>query len=148
MRRVLNVLFAAGLVMTALPVSAEIGAVAQTLVMPLSTALTTQEMAKVLTSQGRPADCLAPVAVNKIDGETRTVSALGFLIEPGVHTLNGKATLDLTYCPLGDSNLSISSAADLEVDFEPGSTYYIGYFHPPANIEEWKLVVWQIEKTP
>jgi len=136
------------LVLAALPVLAQITAAAQTLVLPLSSDLTYREMATVLTSKGRPADCLAPVAVNKIDGEMRTVSARGFLIEPGVHTLNGKAALDLTYCPLSDSNLTISSAADLEVDFEPGSTYYIGYFHQPANTEEWKLVVWQIEKNP
>ncbi len=117
--------------------------------LPLSTELTTGEMARVLTSDGRPADCLAPVAVTRIDGETRTVSAQGFLIEPGVHTINGKATLDLSILPLKrQPSCMISSAADLEVDFEAGGTYYIGYFHPPANPEEWKLVVWHIEKNP
>jgi len=148
MRWILSKLLTGLLVLAALPVSAQITAGAGTLVLPLSSGSTPLEMARVLTSKGRSADCLAPVAVNKIDGELRTVSARGFLIEPGVHTLNGKAALDLTYCPLSDSNLMISSAADLEVEFEPGGTYYIGYFHQPANTEEWKLVVWQIEKSP
>ena len=120
----------------------------QTLVLPLSSELTVDGMARVITSKGRPADCLAPIAVNKIDGEKRLVSAQGFLIEPGVHTINGRAMLDLTDCPLSDSKLRISNAADLEVEFEPGSTYYIGYFHEPADTQEWKLVVWHIEKNP
>ena len=117
----------------------------QTLVVPLSSTPNTNEMARVLTSQGRPAECLAPVSVNRIDGEARVVSAKGFFIEPGIHTINGKATLDFTHCPLIDSNLSISRAADLEVDFEPGGTYHVGYYHAPANLDEWKLVVWHIE---
>jgi hypothetical protein len=88
------------------------------------------------------------VAINKIDGEKRVVSAQGFLIEPGVHRINGMATLDLTNCPLSDNNLTITSAADLEVDFEPGGTYYIGYSFEPGKTEEWKLVVWHVEKSP
>lgn len=136
------------LVLVTLPVLAQMVENTQTLVMPLSSAATDNEMARVLTSQGRPAECLAPVSVNRIDGEARVVSAKGFLIEPGIHTINGKATLDITHCPLIDSNLMIGSAADLEVDFEPGATYYVGYYHAPADPEEWKLVVWHIEGNP
>ena len=136
------------LILAAVPVLAQTSGDAQTLVLPLSHALTTNEMARVLTSLGRPAECLAPVSVNRIDGETRVVSAKGFFIEPGVHTINGKAILDITNCPLIDSNPNINSAADLEVDFEPGGTYHVGYYHAPANTEEWKLVVWHIEETP
>lgn len=148
MQRALIKLLAGMLVLTALPASAQLTGHNQTLVLPLSTALTGHEMARVVTSSGRAADCLAPVAVTRIDGEMRSVSALGFLIEPGIHTLNGKATLDTTYCPLSEANPVINSAADLEVDFEPGGTYHIGYFHASANTEEWKLVVWHIEKSP
>ena len=110
-------------------------------------------MAKVVThivgpTDSYPGDCLAPVAINKIDGEMRVLSAQSFLIEPGVHTINGKATLDLTHCPLNDKNLIIPSAPDLEVNFELGNTYYIGYSHQSAKPNEWQLVVWNIETNP
>lgn len=146
MQRVLDKLLSGLLVLASLPLLAQTDVNNQTLVLPLSSELTANKMARVITSEGRPAQCLAPLAVNRIDGEKRTVSAFGFLIAPGVHTINGQALLDLTNCPLNDSNLTISSAADLEVDFEPGTTYYIGYYHEPVNNEEWKLVVWHIEK--
>jgi len=136
------------LMLAALPVLAQTAGNTQTLVLPLSSAPAAKKMARVLTSYGRPAECLAPVSVNRIDGETRVVSAKGFLIEPGIHTINGKAILDLTNCPLIDSNPIIGRAADLEVDFERGGTYHVGYYHAPANTKEWKLVVWHSEESP
>ncbi|MDH4019211.1 MAG: hypothetical protein OEU84_06385 [Xanthomonadales bacterium] len=142
----LKILLAGTLVLAAQPVLAQIAVGEQTLVLPLSSELATDRMAKVVTSTGRPADCLAPLAVNTIDGENRVVPARGFLIEPGVHTVNGKATLDLASCPLSDNNLYISRAADLEVNFQPGTTYYLGYQHQSANPEEWQLVVWHVEE--
>jgi hypothetical protein len=148
MQRCLKILLTATLALAAGPLLAQRVGNGQVLVLPLTTGLTTGEMARVLTSGGQPAECLAPLAVTRIDGEMRTVSAQGFLIEPGVHTINGKATLDLTNCPLIDANLDINSTDDLEVDFEPGGTYYIAYYHAPVNPEEWKLVVWHIEKSP
>ena len=115
---------------------------------PLPTQLQLSGMARVVTNIARPADCLAAIAVNTIDGEKKAVSAKSFLIEPGVHTINGKALLDTTYCPITDTRLQVSSAPDLEVNFELGSTYYIGYYHKPDNTEEWQLVVWNIETNP
>ena len=136
------------LILAALPVLAQTTGNTQTRVLPLSSTLSDQNMARVITSGGRPAECLAPVSVNRIDGETRAVSAKGFLIEPGIHTLNGKAMLDITNCPLIGSNPSVVSAVDLEVDFAPGGTYHIAYYHAAANTEEWKLLVWHIEENP
>lgn len=117
----------------------------QTVVLPLSAATTATGMARVITSGGRPEECLAPVSVTRIDGEDRVVSAQGFLIEPGVHTINGRAMLDMTNCTLTDRNPVIASATGLEIEFEPDSTYHIGYYHPPANTKDWKLVVWHVE---
>ena len=119
-------------------------------VLPVSAQLTgtdshDSELVKVVTHHARPADCLAAVAVNKIDGEMIVVPAQGFLIEPGVHTINGKATLDIANCPIKDNKLQISATPDLEVNFELGKTYYIGYYHKPENTEQWKLVVWKVE---
>ncbi len=100
---------------------------------------------KVITQTSVPADCLAAVAVDKIDGEKRLVPAQGFLIEPGIHTINGHATLDITHCDFAGGDLQMSSAEDLEVNFEAGKTYYIAYDYKSANTEEWKLVVWVTE---
>ena len=141
------------LMLVTLPVLAQVADDAkalsdQALVLPLSSATAATGMARVITSGGRPEECLAPVSVTRIDGQHRVVSARGFLIEPGVHTINGRAMLDITNCPLIDSNPIIDSAADLEVEFEPVVTYHIAYFHAPANTKDWKLVVWHVETDP
>ena len=148
MWRVLITLLTGLPLLVAQPVLAQTTGKNQPLVLPLSSVLTANGMARVITSGGRPEECLAPVSVNRIDGQARVVSAMGFLIEPGVHTINGKATLDTTHCPLTGSNPNIATAADLEIEFEPGGTYHVAYYHAPANTEEWKLLVWHVELNP
>jgi len=120
----------------------------QALVLPLAGEVDAETMARVVTGGGQPAECIAPLAVTRIDGQARAVPAQGFLIEPGLHAVNGRATLDLTACPLGDPRLTIGAVADLEVDFVAGGTYYIGFHYPPGSPGEWKLTVWNIEATP
>lgn len=112
---------------------------------PVSTLLANSDMAQIITHNGRPADCLAPIAVNKIDGEERLVPKMGFKIEPGVHTINGRAVLDTTFCSVVRGGNTGWHTPDLEVDFEAGKTYYIGYDHKSKNRDEWKLVVWKVE---
>jgi len=113
----------------------------------LGTALTEAElMVRVVTGPGRPADCLAPVAVTRVDGQLKTVPAQGFLIEPGIHTINGRATLDFEQCGVTDNQLQIGTTLDLEVNFEAGNTYYIAYDHKSQNTDDWNLVVWMVEK--
>ena len=105
-------------------------------------------MAKIVTGISRSSDCLASVTINRVDGEEKIVPAGGFLIEPGIHTLNGRAKLDTTYCVLGrDGNLA-GFAPDLEVNFQASKTYYIGYDHKSENSDEWKLLVWKTELSP
>ena len=113
--------------------------------LPASAVLASSDMAQVVTNGGRPVDCLSPVAVNKIDGEMRIVPAQGFKIEPGVHTLNARAILDSTFCRIGRGGNRGWYAPDLEVNFEAGKTYYIGYDHKSKNRDEWKLVVWKVK---
>ena len=115
---------------------------------PLPTQLRLSGMARVVTHIGHPANCLAAVAVNRIDGERTVVSERSFLIEPGVHTINGKARLDTTNCPITDRYLHIKGTPDLEWNFELGNTYYVGYYHKPANTDEWKLVIWNVDTNP
>ena len=112
---------------------------------PVSTLLANSEEARIITQNSRPADCLSSIAVNKIDGENKFVPAQGFTIEAGVHTLNGRVALDTTFCSVGRGGNRGWQAADLEVDFEAGKTYYIGYDHKSKNRDEWKLVVWKVE---
>jgi hypothetical protein len=147
MRQAFKSLLAGLLILIAHPVSAQMDDSELELV-PLPTELRLSGMAKIVTHIARPEECLAAVAVTRIDGETKVVSARSFLIEPGVHTVNGKAKLDTSSCPITDTGLQISSAPDLEVNFELGFTYYIGYIHKSPNPEEWQLVVWHIETNP
>ncbi len=113
--------------------------------LPASVVLANSDMAQVVTQGGRPVDCLSPIAVNKIDGRSKLVPAQGFEIEPGLHTLNGRAILDTTFCKVGRGGNRGGYAPDLEVDFEAGKTYHIGYDHRSTNRDEWKLVVWKVE---
>jgi len=147
MRRLARILLAAA-ILTVQPLAAQTDRVGQAVVLPLAGAVQPGTMARVVTDGARPAECLAPLAVTRIDGEARAVSAKGFLIEPGVHSINGRVTLDLSHCPSGDPRLTIGETADLEVEFEAGSTYYIGYYYPPDRPGEWKLTVWNIETVP
>ena len=124
-----------GLMLVALPLVAD----------PVGEDSAASEMAKVVTHTGRPGDCLAAFAVNRIDDEVRVVPAQGFLIEPGIHTINGRATLDTRKCQPIAVDQQIGSTTDLEVNFEAGRTYYIAYDHKSQNTEEWRLVVWKVE---
>ena len=110
-----------------------------------SVVLANSDMAQIVTQGGRPADCLSPIAVNKIDGQQKIVPEQGFRIEPGAHTLNGRAILDTTFCKVGRGGNRGGFAPDLEVNFEAGKTYHIGYDHKSSNRDDWRLVVWKVE---
>jgi len=112
---------------------------------PAAGLLASSDMAQIVTQGGRPVDCLSPIAVNKVDGQQKILPAQGFKIEPGIHTLNGRAILDTTYCKVGRGGNRGGYAPDLEVNFEAGKTYHIGYDHRSTNRDEWKLVVWKVE---
>ena len=105
------------------------------------------DMVRVVTQHGRAADCIAPLAVTSIDGEPVVVPAKEFLIEAGVHGINGRATLDTSKCPVELNKLQISRAADLEVNFETGYTYYIGYDYTSPDPAQWQLVAWRVEQS-
>ncbi len=114
-------------------------------VLPMSAVLGSEGMAQIVTQNGRPADCLSPIEINKVDGQQKIVPRQGFKIESGTHTLNGRAVLDTTFCKVGRGGNRGGYAPDLEVDFEAGKTYYIGYDHKSSNRDDWRLVVWKVE---
>ena len=103
------------------------------------------EMARVISTQSRPEDCLAAVAINRVDGEPWVLPAQGFLIEPGLHAINGLAMLDITHCSIAGDERQINTTADLEYIFESGVTYYIGFYHRSQISDERRLVVWKTE---
>jgi hypothetical protein len=99
-------------------------------------------LASVITSAGKPAECVSPLAVTRIDGVEVVVSHKRFDIEPGLHRLNGITSMNMENCQaLGSTDtLEID---DLEAEFEAGMTYFVGFDHSDADITEWKLVIWQ-----
>lgn len=111
----------------------------------IATELDASNLATVVSDPASPAECLAPVAIKKIDGIKRVVAAKGFVIEAGIHTLNGQALLDTSVCPINDKHLQIKPAEDLQVFFEPGGIYHVAYDHASDNPDEWRLVVWKAE---
>lgn len=114
---------------------------------PLAAELVVCDMTRVRTQSSHPDDCLAAVVINSIDGEKRALSPQGFLIEPGVHTINGRVTLDSTKCPSADGYKQLSNTPALAVNFEAGKTYFIAYDHGSDKSHEWTLVVWKMEQS-
>jgi hypothetical protein len=68
----------------------------------------------------------------------------GFDLEPGIHSLNGRAILDTTYCRPIHGRVS-QDVPDLEAEFEAGKTYYIALDHASRNFNDWRLVIWKVE---
>ncbi len=142
MLQVMKILVPLMLMLTALSVSAQLDEAKEL------SELSDSNMVRIVTSGGRGADCVAPLAVNRIDGEMVVVPAQGFLIEPGFHTLNGQATLDISKCSHDLSDLQMGRVADLEVDFVNGFIYYVGFDYQSDDSGEWQLVVWKMEQDP
>jgi hypothetical protein len=113
--------------------------------LPVAAEAPVTEMAKVITDSSLPSECLAPVEITSVDGVKQHVPSRGYLLEPGVHSVNGRVFLDTTKCRRSDGDLEIRKTADLVVDFEAGKTYYIAYDRGPMNPGDWKLLVWKVE---
>ncbi len=100
--------------------------------------------ARIVTMNSKPAQCLSAVQIWRVDGERVYVHRNGFDIEAGRHSLNGRAFLDTSYCRPLHGRVS-QEVPDLEVEFEAGKTYYIGFDHSSRNVNDWRLVVWKVE---
>lgn len=104
------------------------------------------EKARVVTFKSNPVECLASVAITQIDGRNRMVPPGGFEIDPGEHSMHGRATVDLRNCPPArtDSRNPVH-IPPLEWFFEPGKVYYVGLDYSSPLRENWRLVVWKAE---
>lgn len=116
------------------------------LLAPLAAAVTADDenLARIVTQTAKPAECLAPVAILQIDRRPVSVSPQGFTLEPGHHTMNGRALVDVGNCPVA-RGLENKAVPPLEADFEAGKTYYVGFDHSSKNRAEWHLVIWKTE---
>jgi hypothetical protein len=100
--------------------------------------------AKIVTQNERTAQCISSVVINEVDGRLSNVAKLGFELDAGTHSMNGRAIINTANCPAIRGRNSYV-VPDLEADFEAGKTYYVGLDHSSKNKEEWRLVVWKTE---
>lgn len=114
------------------------------LLAPLGVAAGPDDMARIVTQNVKPAECISRVAIRQINGREQFVSPQGFDLEPGRYTLAGTVALDTTYCKAPRRRTPIN-APPLEAEFEAGKTYYIGFDHSATTPEEWHYVIWKVE---
>lgn len=99
----------------------------------------------IVTNADNAAQCIAPIEVTKIDGREATVQGMGFWIEPGKHSLSGRAIIDTSACKTVGPSTGQHHPAPLEADFELGKVYYVGLDHSSSSPGEWHYVIWKVK---
>ncbi len=105
-----------------------------------------KDKVRVVTGNERPTECISSVQINNIDGREVRVPPQQLEVEPGRHTMTGRALINTDFCPavgIRNTNLKIEP---LEADFEAGKVYYVGYDHSSSDRDDWGLVIWQVEE--
>jgi len=115
------------------------------LLLPLAIQAEEVKQAKIITSVEQSANCIAAIEVNQIDGKEVKVQKLGFSINAGKHAISGRALINDSFCKVTGVDTGNNPIMPIEVDFEAGKTYYIGYDHKANLRKDWKLVVWKVE---
>ena len=103
--------------------------------------------AKVITSGVQAVKCISPIHVNSIDGRTVQVPTLGFDLDPGKHSLKGRALIDTSVCRIVGTGSDRYNVDAIEYEFEAGKIYYLGLDHSAPNRNDWKYVVWKVEES-
>ena len=103
-------------------------------------------MARIITSDERITDCISRIHVRQVDGHERQLPKLGFDLEPGIHTLQGTAVLNMSFCRVLRETHK-TNVPPLQALFEAGKTYYVGLDHSGKSRDEWRIVVWKVEST-
>ena len=104
-----------------------------------------EDKISVVTGMEKPASCISAVHVNNIDGRDVKVPPLGFEVEPGKHTMTGRALINTSVCQATGIGSQRHNVQPLEAEFEAGKTYYLGYDHSSSNRNNWELVIWKVE---
>ena len=103
-----------------------------------------EDMARIVTQNSDPTNCISRVAIRTINGRDKFVSPQGFSLEPGTYTLSGTVALDTSICRVAPGN-TFRSVPPLEATFEAGKTYFIGFDHSSPNRDDWAYVIWKVE---
>lgn len=103
------------------------------------------EKARIITSVGKPAQCIAAVHVYRIDDREVGVPKLAFDLDAGTHTLGARTTVDTSFCMVVGPGRGLPPPPPLEAEFVAGYTYYLGYDHSSPHRKDWKLVIWKVE---
>jgi len=101
--------------------------------------------AKIITSFNKAAQCISPVEILNIDGREVAVQRMGFDLEPGKHTMSGRALIDTSFCQTVGGGARQDNIAPLEAEFEAGKTYWVGIDHSARNRKDWKYVIWKVK---
>jgi hypothetical protein len=101
-------------------------------------------LARIITGQADPQQCLSAVFIREIDGEELTTRTQDFQLQPGWHSMNGMAVIDTQQCPVAIGGAPRPVPA-LEYQFDAGMTYYVGLDHGSENPGDWRLVIWKVE---
>lgn len=101
--------------------------------------------AMIVTSGEKPAECISAVHINRIDDREVKVQKLGFELDPGTHSLSGRANVNVSFCNAVGPGTDRNKLEPLTAEFEAGKTYHVGYDHSSPHRKDWKLVIWKIE---
>ena len=101
--------------------------------------------AQIVTGGENFAECIAAVHINRIDDREVKVQRLGFELDPGMHTLSGRARVNVSLCKAMGPGTSPTQPEPLTAEFEAGKVYHIGYDHSSPHRKDWKLVIWKVE---
>ncbi|MEM1411170.1 MAG: hypothetical protein AAGH19_02345 [Pseudomonadota bacterium] len=100
--------------------------------------------AKIITQVGLQAECIAPVSVYEINGQTTTVSQQGFFLEGGQHKIKAQGLVSTFGCPAVYIPRNYVTPP-IEANFEAGKVYYLGMDHNPRSIRDWRVIIWKVE---
>ncbi len=113
--------------------------------LPLQANAKKTDKAMIVTSVDKAAQCISSVHVLKIDGREARVQRMGFDLEPGKHTLSGKAFINTSFCPTVGRVSNQNHTPPLEAEFEAGKTYWVGLDHSSPDRRDWKYVTWKVK---
>ena len=112
---------------------------------PFQTHADADAKAKIITSANQAAKCISPVQILNIDGSEVKVQHMGFDLDPGKHTMSGRALIDATYCKTVGKSTNRYGTTPLEAEFEAGKSYWVGFDHSSPDRNEWKYVIWKVK---
>lgn len=117
------------------------------LLLPLLATASKGDVAKIITSASNMAQCISPVHILQIDGREARVQRMGFDLEPGKHSLSGRALINTSYCQTVGQGTNRYNTPALEAEFEAGKTYYVGINHKSPDRKNWEYVIWKVRDT-